>query len=242
MTCQSKQPFLTALGIQQGDVVSLIGAGGKTSLMFRLAEEGRALGLKVLVTTSTRILVPEPAQYDLLDVSGALFSDQEMTEPGIYVGGLPDTTPGKLIGVREDLLSWQRKQFDLLLIEADGAARKPLKGWRSNEPVIPGITTMTIGILDIQTIGRIISDATVHRLDIFSELTGALPGEAVSIGHLLRLIIADEGLFGHAIGRELLFINKVESAQDRCNADILRMQLENLKIVAGSVQQGFIYG
>ena len=235
------QPFLRAFGIRRGDVVSLVGAGGKTSLLFRLAEEARAQGLKVLVTTSTRIFVPQPEQYDSLDLSGRLFSDTAITAPGIYVGGLPDSVAGKMRGVRDDLLAWQRKRFDLVLIEADGAAGRSLKGWNPTEPVIPEITTKTIGIVDIRTVGKIIDEALVHRLEIFSELTGANRGETLGIGHLLRLIFSEEGLFSKACGEELLFVNKVESAPDRRHADILRSQLENLKIVAGSVCEGTIH-
>ncbi|MBU0926622.1 MAG: putative selenium-dependent hydroxylase accessory protein YqeC [Spirochaetes bacterium] len=39
-------------------VVSVVGAGGKTSLVFALASEARAAGLEVLVTTTTRIRDP----------------------------------------------------------------------------------------------------------------------------------------------------------------------------------------
>lgn len=237
----NRQPFLRAFGIRPGEVVSLIGAGGKTSLMFRLAEEGRARGMRVLVTTSTRIFLPRPEQYDAIDLSGKLFGDHALTAPGIYVGGVSDTLSEKMHGVRDDLLAWQRKKFDLVVIEADGAAGRPLKGWNSTEPVIPDIATKTIGIVDIQTIGRRVDDALVHRLEIFSELTGAGVGETISIGHLLRLIFHKDGLFSRAGGEELLFLNKVESARDRRHADILRSQLENLKIVAGSVLQGTIH-
>lgn len=222
-------------------MVSLIGAGGKTSLMFRLAQEGRAQGFRVLVTTSTRILIPQPELYDAIDLSGRLFSDQSITGPGIYVGGTTESVSGKVTGVREDLLAWQRKQFDMVLIEADGAAGKPLKGWKRTEPVIPENTTMTVGIIDIQTIGKAIDDSLVHRLEIFSELTGARTGEPVSIGHLLRIIFHDNGLFSQSIGTERLYLNKVESELDRQHANSLLAQLENLKIVAGSVQQGTIH-
>lgn len=242
MSVPDNQPFFSALGLRRGDAVALVGAGGKTSLLFRLATEGRALGLRVLVTTTTRMLVPESHQYDALDLSGKLFADQAVTEPGIYAGGVVDTATGKMVGVREDLLHWQQKHFDLLLIEADGAARKQLKGWRHGEPVVPDFTTATIGVLDIGTIGRVVNNELVHRMEIFCSLTGAEPGEQVAIGHLLRLIVHDEGLFAKASGRELLYLNKVESAGDEANADLLRSQLDNLKIVAGSVKQGTIHG
>lgn len=233
--------FSKALGLQQDDVVCFTGAGGKTSLMFRLAQEARALGLKVLVTTSTKIRVPAAHQYDALDLTGKLFVPDSVLAPGIYVGGLPGPVAGKMIGVQMDLLFSRRNSFDLLLIEADGAATKPLKGWNSTEPVIPLFTTKTIGIIDIQTIGSIICEALVHRLEIFSEITGCKAGEPVSLYHLARVIQDEHGLFSQSHGEELLYINKVESITDQLNVDGLRSKVEKMTIVAGSVQQGNIY-
>lgn len=241
--------FIQALGIDRGDVVCFAGAGGKTSLMFRLAEEARRLGVKVLVTTSTKILVPDVDQYDALDLSGALFSPQAVVKPGIYVGGLPTPIDGKMTGVGMDLLSCQRKLFDLVLIEADGAATKPLKGWNNTEPVIPPFATKTIGILDIQTIDCIICEALVHRLELFSEISGCKVGEPVSTDHLCKMILHNKGIFSKSQGAEILYINKVESEVDLRNVDRLREQLKNnngifkvLKTVAGSVLQETIYG
>ena len=139
------------------------------------------------------------------------------------------------------LLSSRRKLFDLVLIEADGAATKPLKGWNSTEPVIPDFTDKTIGVLDIQTVGSIISETMVHRMEIFSQLTGGNLGEPVTIDHLYRVIVCDNGLFSQARGEEILYINKVELAVERRNVDALRARLGNKKIVAGSIQQGTIY-
>jgi probable selenium-dependent hydroxylase accessory protein YqeC len=45
-----------------GGVISLVGAGGKTTLMFRMARELAAAGETVLTTTTTRIYRPEAAQ------------------------------------------------------------------------------------------------------------------------------------------------------------------------------------
>lgn len=242
MTSQTNQhSFIQSFGIRKNDVACLIGAGGKTSLMFTLARQASKEGFKVLVTTSTRILVPEPDTYDAIDLSGKLFTDQPVTKAGIYVGGIPDNAEGKMRGVRDDLLNYQKKQFDLILIEADGAATKPLKGWNEAEPVIPDSTSITIGVVDIQTIGKIINESLVHRLEIFTSLTGCEEGDPFSLGHLLRLIVHEEGLFAKSQGMELLYINKVESADDRRNTDRLRQQIENLKIVAGSVHTETIH-
>lgn len=60
MSNPDKPLFYNAFGLRRGDLLSLVGAGGKTTLMFRLAAEAKALGLRVLVTTSTRILCLPP--------------------------------------------------------------------------------------------------------------------------------------------------------------------------------------
>src|SRR5512145_2157330 len=44
-----------ALRVQRGDVVAFIGAGGKTSALFRLGHELRREGWRVLATTTTRL-------------------------------------------------------------------------------------------------------------------------------------------------------------------------------------------
>ena len=48
--------------LADGGVVSLVGAGGKTSLMFRLARELTKAGGTVLTTTTTKIFEPTPDQ------------------------------------------------------------------------------------------------------------------------------------------------------------------------------------
>ncbi len=241
-----KSSFLQALGVEKNDVVSLAGAGGKTSLMFRLAEEAKELGFKVLVTTSTKIFVPDRAQYDRIDLSGTLFSGGAVRDSGIYLGGTPAPVSGKMTGAVPELLASRRKLFDLVLIEADGAAAKPLKGWNSTEPVIPLFTTKTIGVLDIQAIGRIIDAALVHRLEIFTGLTGGKAGDAVTVEHLVRVVNHNQGLFKGAQGTKILYLNKVESAVDRSNVNRLRARLQaklkNLHIVAGSVLEESLYG
>ncbi len=237
----TKNSFIQAFGIEPADVVCCIGAGGKTSLMFYLARQAKEQGLKVLVTTTTKIFIPDTKQYDALDLSGQLFSNGLALLPGIYVGGRPSSIAGKISGVDRDLLAMQRKLFDLVLIEADGAAKKPLKGWNATEPVNPEFTTKTIGIVDIQTIGKIIDASLVHRLEIFCLLTGAKVGEPVTIDHIYRLVVHPNGLFAKSRGDTLLFINKAESKSDFANARKLQALLPNLKIVIGSVHQGCIH-
>ena len=57
-----------ALGIRPGEVISLVGGGGKTSTMFALAKELASAGGCVITTTTTRILDPSPTQTPMVIV------------------------------------------------------------------------------------------------------------------------------------------------------------------------------
>ncbi len=53
------------LNFKKGSIISIVGAGGKTSLMFNLSEELRPNN-KVLSTTTTKIYNPDKTYYDFI--------------------------------------------------------------------------------------------------------------------------------------------------------------------------------
>jgi probable selenium-dependent hydroxylase accessory protein YqeC len=245
MSDKENDQFLGKFDFGAGSVVSIVGAGGKTSLMYRLAKEARALGQKVLITTSTRIMVPEKSRYDQLDLSGQLFAHQQSVAPGIYIGGSQnsqDKEQQKMAGVDVALLQRRLPLFDLLLIEADGAARKSLKGWLENEPVIVNLTSHTVGVVDIQSIGKVINPSLVHRLEIFTRLTGGQPGQRVSLDHLSAIIGSADGLFRRSRGKKILYLNKVETAKDHAHVRWIKKRFPGLRLIAGSLAAGNCHG
>lgn len=233
--------FLNGLGLPQGAVVSIIGAGGKTSLMFQLAREARNRGDIVLVTTSTKLLHPRADQYDAIDLSGHCFKDQEICSSGIYIAGRPANIREKIIGCEQPILEKNINRFDLVLIEADGAARKPLKGWSATEPVIVPFTSHTIGVLDLSTLSKSIDENLVHRLKIFTELTESCQGDLISLQHFHKLITHERGMFAKARGKRILYLNKAESPQIFSDFQSLYSLLPQLHVTAGSIQQNKIY-
>lgn len=238
--CSPHSSFIKAFGLGKGGVVSIVGAGGKTSLLFQLATEAKSLGLRALVSTTTKMLIPDPAQCDGLDITGVGFIGNYPINPGVYVAGRP-VTQFKMRGLADDVLLENAKNFDLVLLEADGAARKPLKGWLETEPVIPSWTTHTIGLMDIQTVGKTVSAELVHRLDCFSALTGAYIGDLVQPHHLEKVIRHEKGLFLHSVGKKTVYINKVESDEDRANAELLQSMIPEIDVFMGSLRMKRIY-
>lgn len=204
----------TLFNINKGDVVSIVGAGGKTTLMFSLAEELRQ-GNKVLVTTTTKIYLPKEYQYDYIAKSKDEFNYYNRSnENGIYVYGKEVNDQEKLIGLDCELLDSQLPYFDYVLIEADGSKKKSIKGWKDNEPVVSSKTNKTIGVLSIENIGKEINEENVHRLECFVNITNSSKGDVIDINCIKSLIFHPKGLFKDAVGEKILFINKVDTERD----------------------------
>ena len=111
------------------------------------------------------------------------------------------------------MLGQALEESDLLLIEADGSNRKPLKGWREDEPVIIPATEATIGILPMHCLGEILDVTKVHRMEKFTAITGLEPGDVMTEKAYLQLITAENGLFGHSLGSRWLVLNRVNDPQ-----------------------------
>lgn len=202
------------LELDEKDIISIVGAGGKTTLMFILAEELRN-NYKVLVTTTTKIYAPSNEKYDFICTDKEKFYEYiEMKDNGIYVLGLGVNAENKVLGLTEESLDKLTPYFDYVLIESDGSKKKQLKGWNEFEPVVFSKTTKTIGIVDIKAIEMEINEEKVHRSNIFCNITGAHQGEKVKVKHLFNLITHPKGLFKGAQGERILYINKVESQED----------------------------
>jgi len=202
-----------AFGINKKDVISIVGAGGKTSLMFHLANNLRG---RKIVTTTTKIMKPENYNVEFGQINFK-------TDNEIIVTAKTQEGP-KLIGYNQMV---DKTQYDYLLIEADGSRMLPLKGWGQFEPVIYDLTTKTIGIIDITTIGLEISRAKIFRLNELSKIT--LLEENININNLVDIVNSRNGLFKESIGQRILYINKVESEVDGLNAKELIKKLNESK-------------
>ena len=92
-----------ALEVNRGDVVSLVGAGGKTTAMFRLAGELTSNGWKVITTTTTMIWRHQASEHTILEPEGAILLEKAraaLKKHGhiTVVSGLREAE-GKLVGV-----------------------------------------------------------------------------------------------------------------------------------------------
>ncbi|MGE5628247.1 MAG: selenium cofactor biosynthesis protein YqeC [Solirubrobacterales bacterium] len=188
------------------NIISIVGAGGKTTLMFKTAEELRKNN-KVLVTTTTKIYLPDRSQYDYIGLNiDEIAKLNKQKENGIYVYGESVTSENKVIGLSPDFLESITKYFDYVIIESDGAKRKLIKGWNETEPVIINNTTFTFGVLNVKSLGMEINDENVHRVHEFIKITKASMNEKTNINHLVSMVYNINGLFKNSKGRKILYI------------------------------------
>ncbi|MGV8981249.1 selenium cofactor biosynthesis protein YqeC [Clostridium sp.] len=214
------------IGLVKKDILSIVGAGGKTTMMFKLAQELR-LGNKILVTTTTKIYLPALDKYDFICTDKNNFLEYlSIKENGIYVLGLGINEENKILGLSLKDLDELVPYFDYILVEADGAKKKQLKACNEFEPVIHWKTTKTIGIMDIHSLGMLINEENIHRSKIFCEITGSHDGETVNLKHLTELILNPRGLFKEAKGEKILYINKVENPNDLMLAKLLAAKIK----------------
>lgn len=205
-----------------GGVVSLIGAGGKTSLMFRLARELRAAGRTVLTTTTTRIFLPADDETDALLVTSdpeellqQVRRDRE--DRALITVGAAVTGSGKLTGFAPDAIGIFAASglFDWILVEADGSARRPLKAPADHEPVIPSASTEVVAVVGLDAVGQPFSDEVVFRARTASAIMGLRPGEKISEEAVARLIAHPCGGFKGTTpaARRIVLLNKADDPE-----------------------------
>ncbi len=191
-----------ALGVVPGDVVSLVGGGGKTTLMTRLVGELRASGLRAAAGTTTKIFPPRPGEPGRLVVGESPEALEQALEawewaPGRFpVLGRRLAHPGKVEGVDP---GWcralvRRGLLDVLVVEADGSARRPVKAPEAWEPVVPEGTTVFAALVGLSCLGRPFDERTAFRLERMAEVTGLAPGDPISPAALVRLLTRPGGL------------------------------------------------
>ena len=215
-----------ALKMNGNEVVALVGGGGKSTAMFRLARESVENGGRAITTTTTRIFgaqialspVHVPAAGATRErVAAALDAHRQ-----VLVIGATDSTTGKADGVSVDLFQRLRTWFPdvCLLNEADGSRMRPFKAPAAHEPVIPAETTLVVPVVGADVFGQTLDDDHVHRAELISTLSGAPLGSPITPEIVARVLAHPEGgRKGVPAGaRVVVLINKVERLPDRSPA------------------------
>ncbi|MDN5347602.1 MAG: hypothetical protein PWP65_1166 [Clostridia bacterium] len=218
-----------ALALRPKEVITLVGAGGKTSALTCLARELASAGRRVLVTTSTKMLysqvvplaepVIESDREKLLAAVERKLAGQEIVTCGAAV--LPG---GKLLGLAAYLVNeLAGLEVDYLLIEGDGAAGGLLKAPAEYEPVIPEATTLVIALAGLEVIGKPLALPFVHRPERVASLLGKKLNEPLAPPDLASVLLHPLGGRRH-LPPEARFIPLLNQAETemaaRCGREV----------------------
>ncbi|MDO5563688.1 MAG: NTP transferase domain-containing protein [Eubacteriales bacterium] len=125
-------------------VISICGAGGKTTILIKLALYYAKKNYKVAVLTTTHMCHIKSKYFDCYGV---------------------DAGSGKIGYIGDEEYKRVCKEYDYIIIEADGSRTKPMKIPNDKkEPVIPDNTNEIHIVFGAQAIGRKIS-AVCHRYE-----------------------------------------------------------------------------
>ncbi|NLV59647.1 MAG: putative selenium-dependent hydroxylase accessory protein YqeC [Clostridiales bacterium] len=207
----------TLLKLTPGDRVAVVGCGGKTALIDRLALEAAESG--VLIAPTTRIGL-----------------DQMMDKPGIAYLGRAEGS--KLCAVPLEEILAASKEYALTLMEADGSAGLPLKGWASHEPVVPSFATMTIGVVSARAVGLAAIPQNAHRLPLFLAQSGLSEGYIVDEAAVARMI--GRCMERNGMGRKAILINQADNPGLCAVAGRIARLLDRFEglILIGSLREG----
>lgn len=194
------------------EVVSFVGGGGKTTNIRNLCIALKSRGKKVLSTTSTAIIYPTDGIYDKIFV-GSIPKDYEPLDGTITVYG--DFVKGEKLRTRDTILLDEiigRNLFDYVFIEADGAQERPIKAPDIHEPVISKHTSITVGVIGMDSIGKRI-DEIACRPNIFAQLIDKKIGDTIEYGDIIKLASHKEGIFKGSRGKKVILLNKAKDQQ-----------------------------
>lgn len=187
--------LLDAFEIAPGDIVAIVGGGGKTTLMNRLAREVAAAGGRA-IATGTTLFTPPPHAMSLPLVVES--DEDELVRQAIAQtagsGAIITTTghgaKGRLLAVGAETPSRivAAAPGTYVFVEADGSRGRPFKAPAEHEPVIPGGATLVVAVAGISALGTPLDDEHVHRADRVIALTGAAPGSQVTPGIIATVL------------------------------------------------------
>ena len=180
------------LGLVRRELVSIVGAGGKSTILFALGRDLTAAGARVILTTTTRVGADQPSEpicwsADVAHVEAAFLV-------GLPVFVAAGRAPGKIVGLSPEAIDrlFSETPARFVVVEADGAHRLAIKAPADHEPVVPGASTTVIVVASLAAIGHPISEVA-HRPERVAGLIGAQPGDLLTLEGAAAVMLHPHG-------------------------------------------------
>ena len=205
----------------KGSCIALLGGGGKTALLHKLADEYAKYYATVLQTSLTKTAFhPSDNPLILNEIDINKLESTKLDRNPIFLTG-EKINNEKLKGISEADLAIIRHQFDIKIFECDGARNKPLKAHTDYDPTVPDFTTHVIIIIGADVVSTKVGDGLVHRPELFSNMWSVEPDFELNINFIVDVVTSKKGYLsklGHKV-EITYFVNKWDN--HRKNAEDL---------------------
>jgi len=199
----------------KGSCIALLGGGGKTALLHKLANEFAEYYPSVLQTSLTKTAF-HPSDNPLIlnetDISSPN-TIRKKSNPLFVIG--EQISNEKVKGISKIALDNIRHRFDITIFECDGARNKPLKAHTDYDPIVPEFATHCVIIIGADVVNTQINDGLVHRPELFCKLWNVEMDYVVNIDFIVDVISSKIGYLSKVPnGMEIIyFVNKWDDHQ-----------------------------
>jgi probable selenium-dependent hydroxylase accessory protein YqeC len=238
----------------QAQIITLIGAGGKTTCLRSLTKEIHTAGHRVIATTTTKVFPdqefkawkqPDPPRLE--ETEAVFWYIKAEKESGKWLGPssqvVDEAIQKDIHEKRFKVLRFEEQEHSEVLleslkrywvIEGDGARRLHLKCWASHEPQIPLRSNCAILVIDRNLWGKVLQAEQVHRWELCQELIGQVWNEESFWRYILKSPVFYPQ-YAHMSWVVLLnssdkIYNKLNSLDTYYSGDILGAALKKLYV------------
>lgn len=181
MLDESALPFLA----QRGHVVSLVGGGGKTTLLYQMSAHCARKGWRVLASTTTHIRCPHDGHWACTEAQrDALWA------AGRYAVAGQSAPQDKL--TQPDCLPDWMAAAEAVFLEADGAKGLPCKAPAAHEPVLLPQSDILLAVAGLSALGQPLGQVC-FRPELAAALLGVGRDARLTPALLAQLLASPQG-------------------------------------------------
>lgn len=203
-------------------LISIVGAGGKTTTMYTLASELARRGSRVITTTTTNIYFPKQGETGTLIitaetpallkmVSAAWEQHQRVTVAGKAIG--TDKIGGLQLDQPYELL--MKSGADVVIVEADGARHKMIKAPAEHEPAVPPQTNVALLMMSAEAINQPLSRDIAHRAERVVAVLTINQGGILTPALVAKLMMSEQGGMKNIPGMAKVYVLITHVTEER---------------------------
>jgi probable selenium-dependent hydroxylase accessory protein YqeC len=226
--------------------ITVTGSGGKTSIMEALARHLADHDWRVLFSTTTRLLHPDNHEYgcDVYVLDGDAKKIPPIPTYGeiVFFGSFDGE---KIACPGEALLQAVSKDFDVVLLEGDGARHLPLKIHAERDPVIPSFTNIVVAVMGLSALGQRLDASSMFLEDTYRLLTEDTDA-FVSPTLYRRLVEHPQGVLKGVYGQLTVVVLNQSDVVDteqlrKVKESMMALRVEDpITILAGSIKEDIV--